>query len=274
MINLKHLIILLVFGLFPSLLIAAEPESPTTTGEASTTSSTAPVEETIVAVDPSLKRQQQLALELEAQQSSQDVIWLKTAGDASLALYRQDETGKRLGSLILVPDLGSEVGQSSLINYLAKSLTSKGWSTLSIAMPSQQTDTPTKDTALIAAAITSAQSQQNGDIYLVMLGRHQQTFNNLPETTKGLVLINLPTDKKSKLPSLLSTSTIPVLDIIATRDHFMKKASFQRRKNLAKSSNLKYRQLVFEGVNREFSGVEKGISRTISAWLKKQTEEL
>jgi hypothetical protein len=37
---------------------------------------------------------------------------------------------------------------------------------------------------------------------------------------------------------------------------------------------LKYRQLVFEGVNREFSGVEKGISRTISAWLKKQTEEL
>jgi len=268
--NRLHLIISLVFGLVSSLLFAADAEKPT---ETSTASLTTDVETETPTINPILKKQQQLVSQLEAKQSEQDAVWLKTTQGESLALFRQDETGQRLGTVILIPDLGAEVGQPGLINYLAKSLTTKGWSTLNIAITDSQNSADSKGSELITAAINSAQSQQNGDIYLILLGRHQATYSNLPQTTKGLILINLPTNRNTNLPDLLTSSTVPMLDIIGTRDHFMKKPSWIRRKNLAKSANLEYRQLVFEGVDREFSGIEKSLSRVISAWLKKQGDE-
>ncbi len=220
--------------------------------------------------DMELIRQQQIAQLL----NQQDPVWLKNSKQDWLAVYHQDETGKRLGTIILITDIGLQVTQPGLITTLAKKLPSKGWSTMSLSLPLNRTDQNQANNAkeLLTAAIEKGLQTQPGDFYIVLQGNHQSLFEALPETVKGLVLINLPMSRKSNLPAALDTATIPILDIVATRDRLMNNKAWQRRKNLAVSKNLPYRQLVYDGIDKNFSGVENSLVRVVSAWLAKQNE--
>ncbi len=216
-----------------------------------------------------LLRQQQIASQIKLQ----DPVWLKTSEGDWLALYREDETGKKLGTVLLIPDKGLESSQPGIISFLAKSLTRKGWSTLTISLPSETADSDALSQSILSASFKHLKQLKSGDIFLLLQGDQQNIFNRLPQITKGAVLLNLLADNKTKLPEAFKTSPIPLLDIIATRDRNMIKTAWQRRKNLAHSSQLPYRQLVFNGMNQKFSGMEQNLSRVISAWLNKNYEE-
>jgi len=273
--NIRQFGLIVGLSLFSMTAFSAEQSTPATQQPKTTDAAPASPAEAKAdiqqpPVNPVLRRQQQLAERLKRK----DPIWLKTPTQQRLALYHQDQTGKRLGTVILVADVGLQVGQPGLVSTLAKALPASGWSTLSITLPlpinheQQSTSPTTASIELLAAAIDTAQKTQPGDIYILFHGDHLNRFNQLSDsTTKGLILINLPATNKSELPTYLDSGNIAILDIVASRDRLMQNQAWQRRKNLAKSKQLPYRQLVFAGINKNFPSMENNLARIISAWL-------
>ncbi len=232
-----------------------------------------------------LKRQQILATEIK----QHEVIWLDTSIGKWLSLYHQDETGKRKGILIIVPDDHLGITQSATLDKLSLTAPQTGWSSWIIAMPHQQTNatikTAQKDKAkrqeayaklkieILQQAIKQVPTKDKTSIFVLLHGNNFQLFNkSILDNIHGVILLNLIDIKEQRLANLFSKLTLPILEIAGNKINQLPLEVLKHRKNVARSSDINYRQIIYPTADLNFSHLELILSRTITAWLNKLKE--
>ena len=232
-----------------------------------------------------LKRQQILAPEIQ----QHEVIWLDTSIGKWLSLYHQDETGKRKGILIIVPDDNLGITQSATLNKLSLAVPQTGWSSWIIAMPHQQTISNIKarqedklkrqeaytklKIEILQQAINQVPTKDKTSIFVLLHGNNFQLFNrSVLDNIHGVILLNLIDIKEKRLADSFSELTLSILEIAGNKINHLPLEVLKHRKSVAKSSDINYRQIIYPTADLNFSHLELILSRTITGWLNKLKE--
>lgn len=229
-----------------------------------------------------LIRQQLLATKIKQHK----VIWLDTSIGKWLSLYHQDETGKRKGVLIIVPDENLTITQSATLNKLSLTVPQTGWSSYVVAMPHQETNAIIKNgqkenikkqqtyaqlkIEILQDVIQQVPTRDQSSIFVLLHGNNFQLFNKaVLDNIQGIILLNLIDIKEQRLADTFSELKLPILEIAGNKINHLPLAVLKLRKSVAKSSNINYRQIIYPTADLNFSHLELILSRTISGWLNK-----
>ncbi|HFE38355.1 MAG TPA: DUF3530 family protein [Gammaproteobacteria bacterium] len=238
---------------------------------------------------------------------AENIVWLNAGLPLKTLGLFQKAQGKRLGTVIILPDLNQHPDWPQITHPLRIKLSNYGWDTLSIQMPIKETNASLSQLENIyqiaAARITAAMAylrKKRAENIIVLALRHSANIairylaENL--TTREIrAIISISAFDSSWINSspLLQKITIPFLDIIAQNDqpavlraapkrlvsaHFsgLKQRSPPRTSRSAKvnqlaknkTGNLFYRQVVINGANPQFSNPPSTLIKTIRGWLK------
>jgi len=206
-----------------------------------------------------IKLEQKIAEALPEEQR----IWLTLAEKKWLAIYRPLTTTGPFGTLVQLPEAGQLASQNKVLHQLSLSLIKKGWRSLSLTSPFKENIT----NKLVISAIAKAKEKLNGQIYLLLYGSNNEWLKlSHLNSINGLILLNA-TFKDTKNLQLLAQARKPILDIVGSRDRAISTSQLEHRKAMLKASGAPYRQLIFNGVDRNFKGLNPSLTRNISGWL-------
>ena len=187
-------------------------------------------------------------------------VWLNTADEQKfLAIQTPDVTGKQLGALIILHDMGQHPNWPEVVAPLRKRLPDAGWSTLSIQMPVLQADQPLPDYGplfdevgpRLDAAIAHAQDTGTENIVIVGYGlgasmgaAYLAAAQDTP--VDAFIAIGMGAVKGGD-PRLDSTTSLediqlPMLDIYGSRDFNQVIDSVPRRATAARRAGVSAQQ--------------------------------
>lgn len=207
-----------------------------------------------------------------------------------ISLWHEEETPRKLGSVLLLPDWGNYPSSPEIIDPLRLELPKVGWETIAIVPPQseqssnlllaeQPDDEGTKSykegLVLMLQAIEQAKSEQFGFQLVIAQGVmaawilevYQDGSYPLPD---ALILIGsyLPQPQRNKaIAQQIANLPRPVLDIFFTHNNnWVQSGAEPRRIAANKQQKLDYRQIQIDG-ERYWAETGTRTSKLIYGWL-------
>ena len=235
----------------------------------------------------SSRYEQRVAEQLLSGPAAGEVIRLRSAGGEYIALYTGYSTPQPQGAVVLVHGMGAHPDWPEVVGPLRKALPALGWATLSLQMPILPADGAIADYGLTvddAGQRIRAAVQHLHDwsfLNIVVIGHSfgaatlaytlaDREMNNI----KAFVGISMQAQQflspRLKLLKRLESISIPVLDIYGSRDILeVRREAHDRRLAAQKNGNSAYRQMVIEGADHYFTGMNEVLIKRIQGWLMK-----
>lgn len=197
---------------------------------------------------------------LEGNLERGQAVWLNTADEQKfLAIQTPDVTGKQLGALIILHDMGQHPNWPEVVAPLRKRLPDAGWSTLSIQMPVLQEDQPLSDYGplfdevgpRLDAAIAHAQDTGTENIVIVGYGlgasmgaAYLAAAQDTPVDAFIAIAMGAVKGGDPRMDSTTSLEDIqlPMLDIYGSRDFNQVIDSAPRRATAARRAGVSAQQ--------------------------------
>ncbi len=243
---------------------------------------------------------QTLAEELARQPGAGELIWLESNGRKFLAQSTPARLPERLGGIILVHDYGEHLESSAVIGPLRRTLAEGRWQTLTLSLrlpafdhsrPLSEHNFPSylaQTLPRLTAAIDHLASQGVDKIVLLGHGAGATVLTNyldggIPEAHASRILafiaIGMQTPdfltERQHPKHFLAQSTLPVLDILSSRESAPALAAAKERQTAAaQAGNTQYRQRIMTGADVRFQGSEDALAPWIKGWLQRHAAAL
>ncbi len=233
-----------------------------------------------------------LGQQLAEEQASADAYWLKSGSAQFLALYRQQQGRQVRGAVILLHGMGAHPNWPDVIKPLREALPELGWATLSLQMPVLSPAEPVADygrsldeaTRRIESGIKQLKDWNYSNIVIIgysfggALAANALSSKDFSDIS-AFVAISIQAqaflNPRLKLLKSLEGLKLPVLDIYGSRDMLeISDAVHDRRLAARKGSNDAYQQMIIEGADHYYTGVEDVLIKRIQGWLQKVTAGL
>ncbi len=209
---------------------------------------------------------------------------LKGAGTDFFAVHTEADKDAILGGIILLHGIGAHPDWEDVINPLRTKLSTHGWETLSLQMPTAGPGaTIDEHVALVPeafpridAAIDFFKGRKIKNI--VVIGHSQGAHTALiylgekkPKDIKAFVAVSLSVDAKDeKAITALKSIKQPILDIYGSLDNLdVMNGSRLKRQSARHAGNQGYRQTELLGANHFFIGRSDTLVLRIRGWLNK-----
>ena len=231
--------------------------------------------------------ERRIAKQLAEGRAEQEVVWCEAGGRKFIALYQGYITDQPQGAVIILHGMGAHPDWPQVVNPLRTTLPQLGWSTLSVQLPVLSPEIPIADYGLTLADAkqrVQAAVQQLRDwrfLNIVVIGHGfgaataaQALSANDIKNVKAFVGISMQAQQflspRLKLLKQLESIDIPVLDIYGSRDTLeVVREADDRRLAARKNGNAAYRQMVIEGADHYFTGLEDVLVKRLQGWLIK-----
>ncbi len=213
-------------------------------------------------------------------------VWLQAADHEFLALEMEASEGDTGRAAIVIHGIGIHPNWDTVIRPLRVGLTEHGWHTLSIQMPILPNEAESHEYAPlldeVADRINAAigHLQANGHQKLVIIAHSlgaTMTMRYMEDVPKppleALVLIGMqggPDSVHDNAATLKTIKQLPVLDLYGSGD-LPGVVDFTGRKADAASGagNQGFQQLMVDGADHFFQGLDEILVETVSDWLTK-----
>jgi pimeloyl-ACP methyl ester carboxylesterase len=230
--------------------------------------------------------EQRIAAQLVEDRDLGEAVWIEAGGRKSVALYQDNKAEQIRGAVIILHGMGAHPDWPRIINPLRITLPERGWTTLSLQLPVLSPELPIADYGLtlpvakqrIQAAVQLLEEQ--GYLNIVVIGHsfgaattaHALRGKGI-KNVKAFVGISMQAQQflspRLKLLKQLESIDIPVLDIYGSRDMLeVLREADDRRLAARKNSNEAYEQIVVDGADHYFTGLEDVLINRIQVWLK------
>lgn len=211
--------------------------------------------------------------------------WLETGGQKFLGIYTQDQSGNPKGSAIILHGIGVHPDWPDVVYPLRSELPNYGWATLSIQMPILPNEATLKDyipllkeaAPRIQAAQAFLKTQSDGPIVIIAhsLGGSMATAA-LKEIgvdgVRGLVVIGMSSsdlDPQLNTTAEIAMLAVPIYDLTGSRDlDEVVAATTARAAAMRSTGHSQYRQMIVEGADHFFVGVDDELVRNVRGWLE------
>ena len=212
------------------------------------------------------------------------VIWFADGGDKFPGIYNQHLPEKATGAALILHGMGGHPDWPEVITPLRLNLPAHGWATLSIQLPvldpgkalSGYGETMSYASNRIRAAVRYL--REKNFLYIAIIGHSFGATTGayyLAQANTGIqafVGIGMQDydflNPRVDLNACLGRIDIPVLDLYGNRDYGeVLLLAEERRLQANKSNRRQYQQLVIEGADHYFTGLEDVMVRRIQGWL-------
>ncbi|MFQ5660008.1 MAG: DUF3530 family protein [Gammaproteobacteria bacterium] len=233
--------------------------------------------------------EQSIADALSQRLDQRELIQLNGGGRQFLGLYHEQTTEKAQGAAIIVHSMGEHPDWPEVIAPLRKKLPDLGWTTLSLQMPVLPPGTALADYGKtlgeggrrIQSAIQYLKGRKFLNIVIIgysfgaavvadFLAASGNRYNNV----KAFVGISMQAQEflnpRLKLLARLENIALPVLDIYGSRDfdNVLRQVDDRRLAGRRKGGR-DYQQIMIEGADHYFTGLDEFLVRHIRGWLDK-----
>jgi thioesterase domain-containing protein len=230
-----------------------------------------------------LDDERDIAEQIAARTSPQEVIQLDVSGIAFQGLFRETTTKDRRGGVIVLPGRQSNQDSAELVRPLRTELPKHGWSSLSLSLPAADTEAEAQDfSALLPEATARLRSgvlllKQKNIAEIALIGHDTGAWVALnyllqqPDpAVKAVVLIDpAPTRSLPAFPvtlEKLGQTRTPILDILSNRENAAV-ADEARERRAALKENWEYRQVVINAPHERWQDMEDYLINRIYGWL-------
>lgn len=256
-----------------------------------------------VTVSPDAIRDNNLEIHYRNLQRPDEAIWLNANDQPFLSLYQQQRSLTPQGGAIIVHDSGQSADWPELLQELRQYLPDVGWSTLSVAAPTQpgsavpaRTQEPLPEPAQtnndltqdmlnrIGSALTFLNQQETTDIVFIGYGTGAAwitqfvTTQLTAEENTGYTLIIIDGKKPDNQPPInleeqLAQLTIPVLDVWFDHRVGNDWQAKMRQAAMNRAGRTEYQQILETRPGNRFSRGTSRLTRRVWGWLKTFSEE-
>jgi len=230
--------------------------------------------------------EQDLAEALMQRVDRGEAVWLTAGSDRFPGIYSQQLSEKAQGAALILHGMGEHPDWPEVIAPLRLQLPEHGWATLSILLPVLESGEPlsaygetiTRASSRIGAAVRYLRDKKflniviigqsfgatAGAYYLAGSGTGIQAFVGISMQDYDFLQPRLD------LNNTLSHIDIPILDLYGGRDYNeVLRLAEQRRLEAKKLNRRQYQQIVIDGADHNFAGLENVMIRRIRGWLDK-----
>ncbi len=225
---------------------------------------------------------------------AEQVVWLETPAGKTLALYQADRSGRPQGAAILIHEASTHADWPAVIHPLREGLPDHGWSTLSLQIAPESSESTAQEASPgIAAAV--AFLNERGVTNIVLLGygrgalRAQDYLLNGGQGVNALVSISPHGAGPGGDKAALLPPGTALLDIHAERDLPVVQRTISRRALYARRNGLQaaagpralparaatapeasgsYRLLLVTGADHGYRGYEAALIKDLLGWLR------
>ncbi|MEY4194814.1 MAG: hypothetical protein RLZZ226_1182 [Pseudomonadota bacterium] len=232
-----------------------------------------------------LDDERELAAQLAARNSPEDVLKLSVSGIPFQGLYRDSLVKQRRGGIILLHGRKSNQDAAELIHPLRVALPGHGWATLTCSLPLAETDAEAANFASLMpesvgrlrAAVTAMQQKDIQDIALI--GHDSGAWVALnyllqqpdPAIRAVVLLDPAPIRGLDKFPvklARLSSLKLPLLELLSHRSGDTPDDEARERKTALKTL-ADYHQIRVETPNDGWKTVEDYLLQRLHGWLSR-----
>lgn len=223
------------------------------------------------------------------------VRWLESGDDKILYLYRPNQAPAERGTVILLHDLRHHADWPQVIGPLREQLPGHGWNTWSLQLP-PPAEGAEPDAYLeavdtrIAAALKAVTDQSDQPVILLGAGTGASAalgyLSRNPNTpVRGLAAVSLrplPGQSLDEIHTLMTNVEPPLLEVYAERDHRHVLRGIEQRQRLAarppsntgsaRDQPARYRQIVMEGADADYSAQTEALTKRIRGWMRAHTD--
>ena len=211
-------------------------------------------------------------------------VWLYEEGQRFLGLYSQSLMDEARGAAIIVHGMGGHPDWPEVVAPIRNRLPAAGWATLSIQLPVLDPGDPladygkTTDDAAnrIREAVRFLRDRKFLNIVIIGYSFGAVTAVNSLATgqpvVQAFVGISMQTyeflNPRMYVDEALTQIDLPVLDVYGSRDYEDVIGHAEQRRQLARRDNRKqFTQLVIDGADHNFIGLEDILIGRILGWL-------
>ena len=227
-------------------------------------------------------REQAVVEEIEDSLVEGEIVWLN-GKTQFLALLTDSATKKSRGAVVMLHGMGKNPNTYDVIRPLRTRLPEHGWITLSLQMPLREIGVEIEDyfplipeaSPRIDSAIDYLKKKNIETIILIghslgaVMGLNYLANKSDP-VIKAAVLVSLPvftpTTPETQIIRNLGKIPLPVLDIYGSRDLTLVRNTASKRR-IAMKNNKKFRQIILEGSDHNFSRSDERLVKRIYSWI-------
>jgi predicted alpha/beta-hydrolase family hydrolase len=212
------------------------------------------------------------------------IVWLGSGKKTFLSLYEESTGEEKLRAAIVLHSMGMHADWPELISPLRMKLPEQGWASLSVQLPLLDPQTGLAEygnlfgiaNERIRTAVRYLQDKGYGDIVIIgySFGATSAVnyLTNYSSSVKAMVGISMQPHPFLKprynLVDALTGMDLPTLDIYAGQDFSgVLRSTDDRRLSARKGRNPVYAQIMVNGANHYFTGMEDQLVSNIVNWL-------
>ncbi|MEJ2611628.1 MAG: DUF3530 family protein [Candidatus Thiodiazotropha sp.] len=228
-----------------------------------------------------LSLEQRISTALDTPALDGKAIWLEAGEVRFLTIYSPSREKISKGYALLLHDAGAHANWAEVIRPLRQHLSTQGWDTLSLQLPTSSYSNSANSKTLLKLAIPRIQAvighfkkQRNWVLVGHGLGAAmalnyaaKQPNNNIKAI--AAISLSIPThDNQDPVKKAIASLKLPILDLFGSRDlpSVMESAEERRRVALDNGQD-RYRQEKVIGADHYFRGVQSSLTRRVQAWL-------
>ncbi len=213
-----------------------------------------------------------------------DVIWLESSGGRFPALYTASTKGLVKGGVLLVHDVAAHPDWPGVVHPLRSRLPDFGWHTLAMRAPAARYSQShllvrgalEEGGEQIGAGLAHFKQQDVPNVVLLGYGwgavvAARYLADNPDSDVTAAVLISpvVPGGARLPLVSWLEKITLPVFDVFGSRDLAMAKKDAPTRRRAGRGRDgVPYRQIMIDGADHAYSGLEDVLIKRVRGWLE------
>lgn len=265
--------------LLSSCLAALPAPAQTAAGAAPAASGTAAV--------PDAEREQALAQQIESGLDASgltEAVRIAAAGTEFLGLFHPAGGREKRGAAVILPDVDRHPDWPTVVRPMRLGLPAGGWATLSVQLPLLA---PGTERAAFGDSIEAGVERARAAVeYLrgrehtpvVLIGHGLGAIVALRCATgadacgaAAVALVSVPEgsvlDPPAEVAAWLQALHLPVLDVYGSRDLDAVVRGGPRRTAAGGAGGAPFRQLIVDGADHEFSGIDDLLVRYLRGWL-------
>jgi pimeloyl-ACP methyl ester carboxylesterase len=213
-----------------------------------------------------------------------EAVWLNAGGDHFPAFYHQPLQETAQGAALILHGMGAHADWPEVISPLRLNLPAGGWATLSLQLPVLEPGRPlnaygntvSRAADRIRAAVKHLRDRNTTNIVIIGHGFGANTGAHfLAEGGAGIqAFIGIGMQDydflypRQEWSAFLARIKIPILDILGSRDSSeVLQMAADRLREAEKRNPQPYQQIVIDGADRYFAGLEQILIARILDWL-------